>query len=51
MEETAKLGGIAELAKKIHDEEGRRLRILDVGCGIGVFIFVKIQEPQIKNTA
>jgi len=35
MEETAKLGGIAELAKKIQEEEGRPIRILDVGCGIG----------------
>jgi len=35
MEETAKLGGIEELARKIESEEGRKIRILDVGCGIG----------------
>eukprot|EP00470_Lotharella_oceanica_P015931 CAMPEP_0170185312 /NCGR_PEP_ID=MMETSP0040_2-20121228/36240_1 /TAXON_ID=641309 /ORGANISM="Lotharella oceanica, Strain CCMP622" /LENGTH=366 /DNA_ID=CAMNT_0010431675 /DNA_START=63 /DNA_END=1166 /DNA_ORIENTATION=- len=35
MEELAKLGGIKELAEQIMATEGRRIRILDVGCGIG----------------
>jgi len=35
MEETAKLGDIQALKEKIEKEEGRKIRILDVGCGIG----------------